>query len=403
MVDYIQKGTQQYWRTISALFLGSIAAFGAEYCVQPIIPVLTEEFHVTPSIASLAMSFGTGGMAVAMIFIAGLAGMLDRKRTMSIALSVSAILAILMALSTDFYLILVLRLIQGFLLAAFPSLVIAYINEEFSPNIVGMVVGIYVSGTSIGGLLGRIALSSLTDLFSWRIGLIAIGVLYFIISIWFYFSLTQSKRHVPNKTWSTGFIKGLYETTRNKKLIKIYLIAFAACGSFIAMYNYIAFPLIAPPYNLSQTAIGALFSVYLVGTFSSTFMGGMSDKYGSGKVLNLSIGIMLTGAIATLFPGLIIKITGLAIFTFGFFGTHSTASSWASKSCTTDKAQGSALYMLFYYAGSSVIGTIGGIFLSQYNWAGLIVLISIMLGGAFLLSTKLVVAEKMLEQCESQE
>jgi YNFM family putative membrane transporter len=92
-------------------------------------------------------------------------------------------------------------------------------------------------------------------------------------------------------------------------------------------------------------------------------------------------------------PGLFAKITGLAIFTFGFFGTHSTACSWTGKSCTTDKAQGSALYMLFYYMGSSVIGTIGGLFLSHYNWPGLIMLITIILGGA-LLSANLVVSEE---------
>jgi YNFM family putative membrane transporter len=159
------------------------------------------------------------------------------------------------------------------------------------------------------------------------------------------------------------------------------------------MYNYIAFPLLAPPYNLSQTAVGALFAVFLIGIFSSTLMGGLSDKYGCGKILFFSIGIMLIGAVITLLPGLFAKITGLAIFTFGFFGTHSTACSWTGKSCTTDKAQGSALYMLFYYMGSSVIGTIGGLFLSHYNWPGLIMLITIILGGA-LLSANLVVSEE---------
>ena len=401
MADYIQKGTRQYWQAISALFLGSLAAFGLEYCVQPIIPILAREFGLTPSSASLAVSFGTGGMAVSMILIAGLAGMLDRKKIMSIALSLSAILILLMAISPSFYLILVLRLLQGLLLAAFPSLAIAYINEEFSPNIVGLAVGIYVSGTTVGGLFGRLALSALTDLFSWRVGLAAIGVLFLIISIWFYFSLAKSRQHVPSKTWSAGFIRGLLETLRNKELIKIYLIAFAAMGSFVAIYNYIAFTLMAAPYNLSQTSIGALFTVYLVGTFSSTFMGGLSDKYGNGKILSLSIGIMLAGAAITLLPSLIIKIAGLAVFTFGFFGTHFIASSWAGKSCQTDKAQGTALYMLIYYTGASVIGTLGGVLLTKYDWPGLIMLVITILCGVLLLSTRLIAAEKYTKLSEA--
>ena len=395
MPGYIQKGTRQYWQAITALFLGSVAAFGLEYCVQPIIPVLTRDFDLSPTMASLAMSFGTGGMALAMIFIAGSAVMLDRKKIMSLALSLAAALAVLMSISPDFYLILFLRLIQGLLLAAFPSLAIAYISEEFSPDIVGLAVGIYISGCSIGGVLGRLVLSTLTDLFSWRIGLAAIAILCFMVSIMFYFTLTKSRRHVPSKTWSAAFIRELWITMRNKRLIYICIVALSASGCFVAMYNYIAFPLLAPPYNLSQTAVGALFMVFLVGTFSSTFMGGMSDKYGGVKILILSLGIMLSGAFITLLPVLVAKIAGLAVFTFGFFGAHSTALSAAGKSCTTDKAHGSALYMLFFYAGSSLIGAIAGLFLSNYDWPGVIALITFILCGALMLSAKLALSEKL--------
>ena len=38
--EYIKTGSQVYWRTLFIIFLGSMAAFGAEYCVQPIIPVI---------------------------------------------------------------------------------------------------------------------------------------------------------------------------------------------------------------------------------------------------------------------------------------------------------------------------------------------------------------------------
>lgn len=113
----IRSGTREYWQAIIALFLGSMVAFGAEYCVQPIIPVLAETFTLDPATASLAVSFGTGGMAIAMLLIAGFAKKLPRKEVMSLALIVAAILAIIMAVSDYFGLILLLRLCQGCLLA----------------------------------------------------------------------------------------------------------------------------------------------------------------------------------------------------------------------------------------------------------------------------------------------
>jgi len=393
LTDRITRGTKRFWQSVASIFLGSIAAMGAEYCVQPIIPIIARDFQLTPSVASLVVSCGTGGMAIAMIFIAAWASVLNRKRTMSVALSVSALLVILMAMSDNFYVILVLRLLQGLLLAAFPALIVAYICEEFSFNIVGFVTGIYISGNSIGGLLGRFILSALTDLYSWRIGLGVIGVLYLIISISFFFALPDSRHHTPQKTHLFAFGKNFSATVRNNTAMKVYLIGFIVAGSFIAMYNYIAFPLMGPPYFLSQTAIGALFAVYLIGTVSSPFMGRMSDHYGSGKILGASIGIMIVGALATVLPSLIAKIGGLAVFTFGYFGASTTACSWAGKCCSADKAQGSALYYLFFYAGYSVIGTGAGVFLAKYNWAGLIALLTCLLAGALLVAIRLVTAE----------
>lgn len=386
MDQYIQKGTSQYWKAISALFLGTLAAFGMIYCTQPLIPVFSKEFALTPSTASLAMSFTNGGMALSMVAIAGVAGFLNRKITMSVALFGSAVLTAAVVLSSDFTMILLCRAAQGILLAGFPAIAMAYINEEFEPDITGLVIGIYISGTSIGGLCSRLLVSALTDFFSWQIALGCIGILGFFIGIWFWFGLPQSKHFVPQKHLPRNIGRDLLQNLRDPLIIRLYLIAFAIMGSFMAVYNFIGYSLMAPPYNFSQTAVGGLFTLYLIGTFSSTFMGGMADRYGNAKILCLSIFLMLFGGIVTLAASLLIKIIGLAVFTFGFFGSHSTACSWVGKNCLGDKARAASLYLLFYYIGASVIGTTGGVFLFHYGWSGVILFVGAVLGGALLLA-----------------
>ena len=47
--------------------------------------------------------------------------------------------------------------------------------------------------------------------------------------------------------------------------------------------------------------------------------------------------------------------------------------------CQNDKAQVSAMYMLFYYIGASTFGTIGGTFLSNYGWSGIVVFETVIL------------------------
>lgn len=386
---YIAQNTPVYRRAIVMLFLGSLAAFGAEYCLQPIIPVLAQEFQLTPATASLAMSFGTGGMAFAMLAIASLARRLARKQTMTVAIAVASLLAVGMAVSQNFGLILCLRLCQGVLLAGFPALALAYINEEFDPKIVGLAVGIYVSGSSLGGLFGRLMISTATDYFSWRYALGAAGVFYFAISLLFWFGLPAPQHKLEAGGGRPSLRSDLWRLLQNWRLLGIYTVAFAAMGAFVCTYNYITYVLIAPPYSLSQTAIGFVFSIYLIGTLASTLMGGFSDRYGNGRILVISLLLMLAGILTTLGAPLFVKIAGLALFTYGFFGAHCTACGWAGKIARGDKAQASSMYMLFYYVGASVVGTIGGTFLSSHGWEGVVFLITALLGASLLLALRL--------------
>lgn len=385
----IRSGTREYWQAIIALFLGSMVAFGAEYCVQPIIPLLADTFSLNPATASLAVSCGTGGMAIAMLLIAEFAKRLPRKEVMSLALIVAAILAIVMALSDYFGLILVLRLCQGCLLAGFPALATAYINEEFDLAIVGTVVGIYVSGTSVGGLAGRVLLSYLTDIFSWRPALAMLGILYAIMGIIFLMILPKAN-HVIDKKAPISGLGEFQKLFSNKRLMAIYAIAFMIIGPFVCAYNFISYVLLAEPYSLNQTAVGLFYLLYLVGTFSSTFMGRLSDRLESGKTVLISIICMLLGITVSLYPSLWGIILGMGLLTYGFFGAHASAISWSCKVDKSDKARITALYMFFYYIGSSLIGSGGGFFYSLAGWGGIVGFLVIILSAALLLSILLI-------------
>lgn len=389
-MSYIQKDSTRYWRGIGALFFGSFVTFALLYCTQPLIPVFSEEFAINPSYASLSISLTTGCLAVFMLIISWLSDARGRKLIMAISLLSSALLAIVVAFTTDFTVLLILRGLQGVMLAGYPAIAMAYINEEFDPTVIGLVMGIYVSGNSIGGLVGRIIVSTLTDFFSWHIALAGIGVICVLVSIWFWFNLPDSRHFIPEKRLLSDLIPALTRNLQNTTLLFLNMIGFLIMGGFVTLYNYIGYSLMSPPYNLSQTVVGCIFIVYLVGTFSSTYMGRLADHIGSQKVLCLSIGIMLIGCLITLESMLAIKIIGVAIFTFGFFGSHSVASSWIGKCATTDKAQASSLYLLFYYIGASVLGSIGGKFLSLYTWSGVVFLISMALILALVLGILLV-------------
>ncbi len=375
MAQYIVKGTKEYWQAISSLFMGSFATFAILYSPQPLIAVFAEQFAVTPAMASLTVSLATGPLAVCMLLAAWLSDAVGRKKIMAIALVFSAVLMILAALSANFSTLLLIRTLHGIILAGFPAIAMVYVNEEFHPAITGLVIGIYISGNSLGGLAGRLIVSTLSDLWSWQIALASIGAVSLLSGLWFWRSLPESRhfavRRLPIRELGAAFGNLLH----NPLLVAVYTISFLIMGSFVALYNYIGCVLLAPPYNLSQTLVGLIFVVYLVGTFSSTLMGRLSDREGKAKILVVGLVIMLAGCLITLNLNLYLKILGIAIFTFGFFGAHSVASGWAGQGAATDKAQSTALYLLFFYCGASILGAAGGTLLMSYGWQGVVVLI----------------------------
>jgi YNFM family putative membrane transporter len=91
----------------------------------------------------------------------------------------------------------------------------------------------------------------------------------------------------------------------------------------------------------------------------------------------------------TLARPLVVIIAGLVIFTFGFFGSHSVASSWVGLRARHSKAQASALYLFFYYLGSSLLGAYGGFFWSAWAWRGIVGFIGALLVVGLLISLRL--------------
>ncbi len=98
---------------------------------------------------------------------------------------------------------------------------------------------------------------------------------------------------------------------------------------------------------------------------------------------------MPLGALLTLPDSLPLTIFGVGLVTAGFFGGHSIASSWIGLRAEKARAQASALYLFFYYLGSSVAGSLGGWPLAWAGWPGVAVFVGALAGLALLVALRL--------------
>lgn len=378
-MSFIEKGTDEQKKASFALFLGGFVTFATLYTTQPLMPLFSEQFGVSASAASLALSLSTGILSIAMIVAGALSDAFGKKKLMAVSMFAASIIGILTALSPTFWTLLAFRALLGIFLAGVPAIAMAYVSEEFNPKAIGSAMGLYISGTTIGGMSGRILTGLLTDIFNWRAALILIGCIALAASIVFLFTLPEP-RHSAKKQPS---LKKMIMTYRihfyNRPLLAVVSFGFLLMGSFVTLYNYIGFLLSEPPYSLSQTLIGFIFIVFLTGTFSAVYMGKKADTYGNPLMLKWSISIMAAGAMLTLPAVLFIKIIGIALFTFGFFAAHSIASTWVGDYAGFNKTQASSIYLFLYYLGSSIVGSFGGWFWTHFHWVSVIGLILLLL------------------------
>ena len=111
--DYLARGTPALRRAQWALFAAGFSTFSLLYCVQPLMPLFTHSFDVSPAQSSLVLSLCTGLLAVAIFLVGLFSQALPRKRIMALSLFASAVLGTVAAVAPDWHSLLALRALQG--------------------------------------------------------------------------------------------------------------------------------------------------------------------------------------------------------------------------------------------------------------------------------------------------
>lgn len=391
----ITSGTKRYRQINWAFFCAGFVTFITLYDVQPLLPVFTREFGVNPAFASLPLSVTTCALAVSMLFAGTISETLGRKAVMVASLVTTSILAIITSQTANLEQLVVVRFLQGIALAGLPAVAMAYLSEEIAPGSLTSAIGLYISGNAIGGMTGRIFTAVMAEQTNWRVALEVIGVVCLVLSLYFAKTLPPSENLKKRQFAVRYLFSSLLRQLKDPGLLCLYGISFLIMGSFVTLYNYITFRLLAAPYHLSAWLVSLIFLVYMLGSFSSSMIGGQVERFGRGRMLFLTICTMVFGAAVTSSRDVGSIVTGIAIFTCGFFGAHTIASSWVGSRAKTARAQAASLYLFFYYLGSSVSGTVGGVFWVSHGWHGVVLLIL----GLLLLALALL---KLLTSCAAE-
>jgi MFS transporter, YNFM family, putative membrane transport protein len=375
-------GEAGFRRAATAVFLAGIAVFATLYAPQALLPELTRSFGVSPASSTLATSVSTAALAVGLLVLGPVSDRRGRTGILHASLASAAVLAVLIAAAPTWGVLLVLRGLQGFALAGLPAVAVAYLREELDPAVSSRAIGLYVSGTALGGLSGRLLSGFLTELGGWRTALGGAAALAVGCAVAVRLLLPPSRRFVP-VVGEGRLVRQLARAFTDPALLALYGVAALLMGGFVAVYNAGTFRLEAAPYSLSPALAGLVFLAYLLGSASSPTAGALADRFGRRVVVPAAIVLMGAGIALTLPAPLWCVVLGLCVLTTGFFAAHGVASGWvAARAQLGGRAVGQAasLYSFWYYVGSSVGGTLAGRAWQDAGWSG----VALLAGGSTL-------------------
>ncbi|HJD77808.1 MAG TPA: MFS transporter [Corynebacterium pollutisoli] len=389
----LTRTDRDYRRAVLAMLAAGLATFNALYATQALLPTLVDDLGITPTEAALTVSATTGMLAVCIVPMSILSERFGRGRLLIISALTATALGLVLPLAPDATTLILLRALQGIAIAGVPAVAMTWLSEELDPAHLGRAMGIYVAGTTVGGLTGRLIPAGLLEIVDWRTSLVASSAVALAMAAVMTVLLPKQRRFEPKKIGPRSEIAAMLGHLGNPRLLGLFIIAFVGMGVFVSLYNFFGFRMI-DHFGLSPALVGVVFFMYLSGTWSSARAGAMTDKYGRGRVLIAGAALMLVGLLATMSAWLPGALIGLFLFTASFFAMHSTASSWIGLAATSHRAEASSMYLFSYYAGSSLVGAATGVVFAWTSWSGFILILAAILLGVVVTAAALARAER---------
>jgi predicted MFS family arabinose efflux permease len=336
------------------------------YATQALLPLLRRDFHADVLAVSLTVSASTLAVALAAPFAGVLSDRLGRRPLILCSAAGLCVPTLMAASSRTLHALILWRFLQGLFAPGIFVVTIAYISEEWERLGVGTAMACYVTGTVLGGFCGRFLSGLVAAHAGWRAAFLVLGGLTLLCWAAMWRWLPPSRRFRPAADWAAP-LRAMAGHLRNRALLAAYAGGFCVLFSLVGSFTYITFRLAEAPYRLGPSALGLLFTVYLVGAVITPFTGRLIDRRGCRAVQMLGLATSAAGVLLTLLHPLPLVLLGLSLCATGVFICQSATSSYVTSVAGSSRSSAAGLYVTCYYVGGSV-GASAPSFL--WSWGG---------------------------------
>ncbi|MBX7555533.1 MFS transporter [Streptomyces sp. tea 10] len=295
-----------------ALYLLALVVFAmgtSEFMLAGLVPDISAYFAVSVGTAGLLTSAFAAGMVIGAPAMAALTRRLPVKATLLGCVIVFALSHVVGALTPDFTVLFITRVIAAVVNAGFLAVALGAATKLVAPDAKGRAVAILLAGTTVATVAGVPAGTLLGTALGWQSTFWAIALLCVPAAIGIAAGFTAQADDSPREeSFSTSLRVELAQLASPRLLLTMLLAALVNAGTF-ATLTFLA-PIVTETAGLSQWWVSVALVLFGVGSFIGvTVAGRLSDArpgiviVGGGSVLVLgwvALALFATNPVALL-------------------------------------------------------------------------------------------------------
>ncbi len=375
--------TVQNTKELYILLLAAILTLATMYVPQPLLSSIQKSFpmHSDAHIA-LLMTVIFVPLSIAPLIYGAFLNTFSTKRILLCSVGLLFISAMGLYLAKDFNVILFFRFIQGLVVPAMLTSLMAHLSAQYQGMTLQYIMAIYIAATIVGGLIGRIFSGIIASAFTWQTSslvlALALAVLFVCIM-----SLKEQTRNTTTKS-SLAEFQQIVHTTGIKRLLFIESICFFV---FVALATYLPFFLTQIDNSISEWRIGLMYLGYGMGIIIALQSRNIIHAVGGSiRSIRLGVCIFILSIMLFLIPNLYCIFVAMFILCAGQFLEHSITPGLVNRICPYNKSAVNGLYLSIYYFGGALGSYLPGFIYEAFGWTSFIAFLGCLLMVALIAS-----------------
>jgi len=374
-------------RNLSIVVYCTVVGFAVLYATQPLLPLLAEQWGRPVGDTALLTTATMVPLALGPLFYGYVLEHVSTKHMLSAGFSVLTVAQFAISLGPDYPVFFALRTIEGMMLPAIFTALMTYSSAAGGQQRTRRNITIYIAATIAGGYSGRMLSGVLTDAYGWQAAFL-FWACAALVATW----LTTRLASDPRLRLGRVRLSEIRALARRPVYAEGLASAFLLFFVFAALLNFLPFHMRDNDPAISQSAIGLVYTGYLIGVAISLgslrlvrLIGGERRTLVAGSL------VYIAGTAAFALPGNGFAYPAMLVFAAGMFTLHSVLSAFLNHLETARKGLINGLYVSAYYAGGSLGSYFPGFLYQKAGWTAFILLLLVLL-------TVLTVLSLMLRQ-----